>query len=48
MDSLTPTVMYRILILSLQSTEGEKEKETGESVCVSDEEDLLNHASKQT
>lgn len=47
MNFLTPTVMYRILVLIFQSREGERKREVGESVCVSDEGDLLNHASKQ-
>lgn len=47
MDSLTPTVTYRILVLIFQSREGERKKEVGEGVCMSDEGDLRNHASKQ-
>lgn len=44
MDSLTPTVTYRIPVLSLQSREGEREKEVSASVGTSDEEDSLNLA----
>jgi len=46
MDSVTPGVTGVILHLSLQSRDRQREKETGESVQMSDEEELLNHASK--
>lgn len=48
MDSLTSRVTCRIFLQSLQSRERERERETGESVYMPVEEDLLNIKTHQS